>query len=216
MFFLQLSNFVALLFVAGPAPPNELPTLLGDDVVSSEHFSHNRTRVAQRAQKHQPPNRAKLAAKRAKIRQRLRALRAWELTEALDLDEQSAAKLFPILNRFDNRFQKALDANSALRRETRKALRDPNTNPKKIDALVGKMLKKQRELWDLQEERFREVRKLLTPRQTARIVILLPEIDRKLHRQVRQVMRKRGKPGRPGRPNDRPHPPPPPPIDPFA
>ena len=38
-----------------------------------------------------------------RVRKRIETLRIWKLTKVLDLDEKSAARLFPLLNRYDKR-----------------------------------------------------------------------------------------------------------------
>jgi len=130
-----------------------------------------------------------LAKKRAKVRQRIRTLRAWRLTEALDLDEQTAARLFPILSRFDGQFEGAMQKASRLRESAQAELERKSPNQAKLDAIVDQMVEQQRALWKLQEARFQAVRKVLTPAQSAKILIILPEIDRTLHRQIRRAMR---------------------------
>lgn len=144
-------------------------------------------RKARKAKK--AKRRAKLAKKRAKVRERIRALRAWKITEALELDEKTAAKLFPILGTYDAKFEKAQQASSELRARTRAELEQPAPDLGKLDALVDQLMKQQREMWNLQEARFRAVRKVLSPAQTAELLIILPEIDRTLHRQIRRAMK---------------------------
>lgn len=177
----MFANFIAAIIIAGAAAP------AGARVPASIDAAPARLspRIAQKG---------KLANKRAKVRERLRALRAWHLTETLDLDEKTAAKLFPIINRFDDEFTRATLANSALRRQARQAMADPNADAKATDALVDKMLAQQRALWDLQERRFRALRKVLTPGQAAKILVVLPEIDRRLRGQIRRAQRNRGQP----------------------
>src|SRR6187551_2507408 len=58
----------------------------------------------------------KAAQRREKIKERIRALRAYTLTAELQLDEQTAAKLFPVLAKFDNEFDKLLQARVDLQR----------------------------------------------------------------------------------------------------
>jgi Spy/CpxP family protein refolding chaperone len=130
-----------------------------------------------------------LSAKRAKVRQRIRALRAWRLTEALDLDEATAGKLFPILSRYDNKLSIISQEGSKLRRELRKLVRKGGTGSQ-FDKLIDKLVAQQKKMWKLQERRFADVRKVLTPEQAAKIMVLLPEIDRRIQQQIRQAMRK--------------------------
>jgi hypothetical protein len=38
---------------------------------------------------------------REKLRQRIESIKMWKLTQTLDLDEKTAARLFPLMNRYD-------------------------------------------------------------------------------------------------------------------
>ncbi|HUH02708.1 MAG TPA: hypothetical protein VML75_12000 [Kofleriaceae bacterium] len=133
---------------------------------------------------------ASLNAKRDKLRQRIRALRAWRLTEALQLDEPTAAKLFPILARYDAKLEAEMKEGARLRRALRAMVKSGAPNPAAANALVDRMVKHQRQLSDLENRRFSEVRAALTPVQAAQILIVLPQIDRAIHREISQVMRK--------------------------
>ncbi len=145
--------------------------------------------------------------KRAKIRQRIRALRAWRLTEALDLDEKSAIRLFPVLNRYDAQLLKLARQGHTLRRELRRQLKAPTPDNRRLNRLIGQMTKHKRNGFRLRNARFADLRKVLTPAQAAKLMIVLPEIDRRIARKIRRAMRKgpkarRGRPGRRG-PNGR-------------
>ena len=59
--------------------------------------------------------------KREKAKQRIRIMRALILSEELQLDEATAGKLAPVLNRFDDEIGKLLLERQALRAELREA-----------------------------------------------------------------------------------------------
>src|SRR5215216_97423 len=52
-----------------------------------------------------------------KVKKRLRRMRAIVLVEELELDEATAAKLMPILNRYDDQFAKIAREQQALRKQ---------------------------------------------------------------------------------------------------
>lgn len=151
------------------------------------------------AQNDDPARAQQKAAKRAKVMERIRALRAWKLTEALDLDEATAARLFPILNRYDAEFATAMRESRKLRRQIRKMSRaggaKVTTSAEDDRRLLDRLVASQRKLWDLQEARFRDVRKVLTAKQAATIFVVLPELDRRIHKQVRRALSGKGGPG---------------------
>jgi Spy/CpxP family protein refolding chaperone len=127
--------------------------------------------------------------KRAKIRQRIRALRAWMITESLDLDEAAAGKLFPVLNKYDDELEKVLLEGRGLRDQLEQSIDADDESA--IDGLVDQMVAHQQTLWDLQAKRFAAVRKVLTAKQAARILVVLPEIDRRIQNQIRKAAGRR-------------------------
>jgi hypothetical protein len=146
----------------------------------------DRPRVAQR-----DADAADVANKRARLRKRIRTMRAWKLSEALELDEATAARLFPILNRHDDKLAALAAENRKLRRQIREALAS-GAGDEQLEALTDAMIAKQQALWTAQRERFAAVRKVLNAKQAARIFIVLPQIDRAIQRQLQRARRGRG------------------------
>ena len=146
-----------------------------------------------------PPQRG--VDRREKIKQRIRALRAYTLTEQLQLDEATAAKLFPALQKYDEEFDKLLLARADIQRrlETSESL----TDPKQLDKLIDEAVANQRALWDTEEKRLVQLRKILTPAQTARVLVVLPAMERKIQNQLRNAVQKpRGRAAPPADPKN--------------
>ncbi len=120
-----------------------------------------------------------------RVKKRVRALRAYTLTEELGLDTDGAAKLFPVLSKYDDEFDRLLTARGGLNKALDAAgdLKDA----KAIDKLIDQMIANQRAFWDLEEKRIAELRKILTPAQTARLLVVLPALERKLQNQLRNA-----------------------------
>jgi hypothetical protein len=133
----------------------------------------------------QPANRPKRAEK---IKERIRALRAYTLTAELSLDEQTAAKLFPVLAKFDTEFDKLLTArvDIAQRLQAAGSLKDA----KAVDKLIDEAVANQRALWDTEAKRLAELRKILTPAQVARVLVVLPALERKIQNQLRRAVQR--------------------------
>jgi hypothetical protein len=143
------------------------------------------------------PGQPNVAAKRReRIKQRIRALRAYTLTEELGLDEATAGKLFPSLARYDDEFDRLLQERSELQRRLDGAteLKDNRAIDKLIDAAIAN----QRKFWDTEDKRLAELRKILAPAQTARLLIVLPALERKIQNQLQRAINKGM-----GRPNKR-------------
>ncbi len=126
--------------------------------------------------------------RREKIKKRIRALRAYTLTEELQLDEQTAGRLFPVLAKFDDELDKLLVQRADLQRRLEGSAQI--SDPKQLDKLIDDATANQRAMWETEEKRLAQLRKILTPAQTARLLVVLPAMERKIQHQLRRAMRK--------------------------
>jgi hypothetical protein len=131
-------------------------------------------------------------ARREQIKKKIRALRAYTLTEELSLDEHTAARLFPVLSRYDDDFDRLLEQRVELhRRLQRAAARGGGHDPRAIDRVIDEAAANQRAFWDLQDKRLETLRKILTPTQTAKLLVVLPAIERRIENQLRKAIQRR-------------------------
>jgi hypothetical protein len=128
--------------------------------------------------------------KAQQIQEKILALRAAQITTALNLDAKTAAKLFPILQQYDAQFAKLLADYRDLRLKAQAAA-DAGDDTK-LNDLIDKMMRNQRDRWDTQESRFKDVRKVLTAQQAARLLVVLPQIDRRIANQIRKALNRPG------------------------
>jgi hypothetical protein len=132
------------------------------------------------------------AARRERVRQRIRAMRAWYLTEQLDLDDAAAGRLFPLLGQFDDRLDELHRRGVQLRRSLRRAMAAARPDPAALDRTTDALLAHYEALYRIQRERFAAVRRVITPAQSARLLLLLPRIDDAIRRQIQRAMRGQG------------------------
>lgn len=132
-------------------------------------------------------------ARRVEIKRKLMAIRAYRLTEELALDEATAAKVFPLLTKYDQQADQLAADRMALNKELRQEPKDARV----LDDLIRRALANRRATVDLEERRIRELRGVLTPVQTARFLVVLPEIERQIKMQIRRSMRQEEKGERP-------------------
>jgi hypothetical protein len=133
---------------------------------------------AQAQPKQQPLNR------REQIKKRIRIMRANELTEELALDEPTAGKLFPLLARYDDELDKLLEKKVQIAR----LLEGASGDAKAIDRVIDDAIANQRALWSSEERRLGEIRKILTAGQVAKLLIVLPALERKIQNQLRRAI----------------------------
>ena len=130
--------------------------------------------------------------RREAVKKKIRAMRAFTLTDELGLDEKSAAKLFPILAKWDDVTDKLLVARVDIQRRLTSGL---VTDPKQLDKLIDEAVANQKAFWDLEDKRLAEMRKVLTPAQTARLLVVLPAFERKIQNQLKRAINRRGNTG---------------------
>jgi len=137
-----------------------------------------------------PPNKQaqQRETKRERVKKRVRALRAYTLTEELGLNEADAGKLFPALAKFDDDFDRLLMERQQLQQQLDGAgnLKDKRA----IDKLIDQSIANQRATWDVEDKRIAEIRKILTPAQVARMLIVLPALERRIQNQLRNAVGK--------------------------
>jgi len=124
--------------------------------------------------------------KQERVKKRVRMMRAMALTEELGLDSAGAGRLFPLLEKYDADFDRLLVERSQLMHALDTADGKP---PKQIDKLIDDSLANQRKFWDLEDRRIADLRKILTPAQVARVVVVLPVLERKIQNQLRNAVR---------------------------
>jgi hypothetical protein len=131
-------------------------------------------------------------ARREQIKKKIRALRAYTLTEELALDEQTATRLFPVLSRYDDDFDRLLEQRVEIHRRLRRAgARAGSHDTRAIERVIDEAAANQRAFWDLQDKRLATLRKILTPSQTAKLLVVLPSLERRIENQLRKAIQRR-------------------------
>ena len=127
------------------------------------------------------------ASRREDIKKKIRTMRAYTLTEELGLDEATGGRLFPVLAKWDDVTDKLLAQRVELTRQLRAA---GQLQPKGIERLIDAAVANQKAFWDLEDKRLVEIRKILSPAQTAQLLVVLPQFERKIQNQLRRAIMK--------------------------
>jgi hypothetical protein len=137
----------------------------------------------------QPRRGAPATERREGIKKRIRAMRAYTLTEELKLEPETAGQLFPLLARYDDETDRLLEKRVEIQRRLRRAeaIRDPRT----VDRLIDDAIANQRGFRDLEDRQLADLRKILTPVQTAKILVVLPDFERRIQNQLRRAIAQR-------------------------
>jgi Spy/CpxP family protein refolding chaperone len=123
---------------------------------------------------------------RKEVTERMRALRAWRIVEELKLDENASARLFPILARYDEQEIALAAERRDIAQEIRALLAAPQPDDAKLTAAINRMIANRHKKIASRDERISEVRKVLTPVQQAKLVLLLPRLERDFAQFIRE------------------------------
>ena len=124
---------------------------------------------------------------RKEVLERMRALRAWRIVEELKLDEAASARLFPILAKYDEQEMALATERRDITGELQTLLAAPHPDDARITAAVNRMLANRTKRHVFKDERLRELRKVLTPVQQAKLVLLLPRLEREFAMFIQEV-----------------------------
>lgn len=125
------------------------------------------------------------AAIRERIKKRIRDLRAYTLINELSLDPQTQTRLWPTLDKYDDETDKLVQQRVDIRRRLNAA----NTlAPRDVERAIDDAIALQRAFRDLEDHRLAELRKILTPKQIAKLIIVLPEFERRIQNQLQRAI----------------------------
>jgi Spy/CpxP family protein refolding chaperone len=115
---------------------------------------------------------------RKEVLDRMRALRAFKIVEALKLDEATSGRLFAILARYDDREMAIAAERRALMHELREETEAAHPDDARLTATLNKLQSNRAKQHAMRDDRVKDVRKVLTPFQQAKLVLLLPRLER--------------------------------------
>jgi len=134
---------------------------------------------------------------RERIRKRIDLIRMWKLTEALSLNQETGAKLFPVLSRYDEQRRdlgkKRRDLLAALKAETGSA----KPSEEKATGLLKDWESIQSEEQDVNRREREELKTILTPVQQAQYLVFQLEFAREIRKAITDVRERRGPAGAP-------------------
>jgi Spy/CpxP family protein refolding chaperone len=125
---------------------------------------------------------------RDQIFDQMRAERMWKLTDALKLNEASAAKVFPLLSKYDDQERSLGHERGQTYRELREATEAPAPDAARIDGLVNRLLALRARRQALETEKITALRKMLTPVQMAKLMMLTPRLEEGFRQRIRDAM----------------------------
>jgi len=125
------------------------------------------------------------------IRKRIEALKIWRLTKALDLNEERASRLFPLINEYD---KKRLAVERNMRKDMRKLRKSVDVaSEDELRALIKRVEGSHKKLQKINDEEMKRLGEILTARELAKFIIFKQDFDREIKNIIAEVKKKRGR-----------------------
>ena len=140
----------------------------------------------------QPPS-----AQMEGVMQQIQALKMWKLTKALDLDEQTASRLFPLMNSFDKQRAEVAYNQRLLMNSLRDALNAGSEA--QMESAIRKLIAGRAALERINDQEMGGLGKILTVTQQAKFMLFMPRFNRQMKMMIRRARRARMGAGGAGR-----------------
>jgi len=130
--------------------------------------------------------------KRAELHKRIQALRMARLTQELDLDEAGCAKLFPVINRHDEKVNALAEERGKTLHGMAEALQSKATDG--LPALLDKLQDLEHQIHEADEATHKKVREVLTPEQAAKFFLFHEHFQEEVRALIEDAHRGEGTP----------------------
>lgn len=131
----------------------------------------------------QPEERFQLRRKRAE--ERIRTVKIWKLTEALELTEEQAEKFFPKYHKFESRIRDLNQAREKELRKLRELTEEEEVSDKDLEKVIDECEKLGMKIFEEKKAFRKDVKGVLSSWQVARLVLF----ENRFPRRVREIIR---------------------------
>lgn len=136
------------------------------------------------------PSAEDLEAERESVADRIRVLRAWRLTEELELDETTGVQLFASLDTYDEQLQEGQQQLEESAQALNQLLQGGGTD-EEISQATESILTSHLAIEQARVDLIRNSGEYLNPTQQAMLMLFLPEFDREIRNMIREVRQRR-------------------------
>lgn len=132
------------------------------------------------------------AKQREEVRKKIEAIRVWRMTEALKLDEKTAAKFMPIISSIEQRRAELMQEQMQAMRELRQGLASGRPDEKRLKAALEKIERNYRDIMKLREKEIEAAKDYLSIEQQARFLVFQHEFQREMRSIINRARGGRG------------------------
>ncbi len=130
---------------------------------------------------------------RQKIARRIQLIRMNAVVTAVGLSPKQAPTFFAVVNQFEKRLKKVRHSNQQIMRNLGQMVRSGKYKATKINQLAARLMKNQVQIKQLELKRMLAVRKTITAKQMAKLLIAMPRIERRIRRLIRRAQHRHGR-----------------------
>lgn len=125
---------------------------------------------------------------RTELFEQMRTMRMWKLTEELKLDEATAARLFPLLAKFDEQMRELGKERGEVYRTLSEEMKLATPDSNKLLSLVDRLSTNRAKRSTHEAERWVAIRKVLSPIQQAKMILLMPRMEEAFRHKIRESL----------------------------
>jgi hypothetical protein len=125
----------------------------------------------------------------ARVRKKVEALRAWQLTEELDLDQETSSMLFPAMKDADEDRWRIEVQNRALFRDMVHLVNDGKPDSGKINDILDQLQANRKEMARVEERHIKKIREILSPEDAARYLMFTLRFQKELREKAARAFR---------------------------
>ena len=117
---------------------------------------------------------------KAQMKERIELIKMWKLIEILDLDSETAVKLFPLMNEFDVKMQELRNNRGETIKLMREELAKDAVDPATLSSLIAQFKQNERDTTEARIQRLDALSKVLSDEQIAKMIALAPVIEQRI------------------------------------
>ncbi len=136
-------------------------------------------------------NPAAVAEARAKLREKIRAIRSRKLAEVIQPDPATMLKLAEIAERFEEQLEQARQLAHTTRKDLLKATQAVKPDEATVVRLTQLLISQRAKLQEIETQRETAVRGVLKPVEFAKLVLAWPKINREIREEIYRVLLKK-------------------------
>ncbi len=113
---------------------------------------------------------------------RIEMMKMWKLTEALNLDEKTAAKLFPMIHEYDQQQWKLRQKRHEIMKDMKAELEKEKPDSATLDKMIDAFKQNERDMVDSRNKALSELSKVLTQEQVAELIVAIPKFEHEVRK----------------------------------